>query len=120
MQGVVQELIAGSSGARDGLGEQRAGLSGLDDGAGQQVGHQALAQQDIVAGLPGALDGFLPEQQAPVSLSEVEASDGEHAQGFAEQPVVVQFAAELDGLPPEPCVAAMSTNGPMTAAVTSA
>ena len=67
-------MVAGSPGAGDGLGEQLPVASRVDEVAAQQVLHQAPAQQDIVAKLPGALDRLLPEGKSFLRLAGVEIS----------------------------------------------
>ena len=42
-------MVAGSLRAGDGLGEERSGVRGVDKGVAQQIRHEALAQQDIIA-----------------------------------------------------------------------
>jgi hypothetical protein len=48
-QEVGNQMVAGSLRAGDGLGEERSGVGGVDKGVAQQIRHEALAQQDIIA-----------------------------------------------------------------------
>jgi hypothetical protein len=51
-----QDLIAGSFATGDGLSEQLPGYGRLDQGGEEQVSHQAMAEQGVVAEPAGALD----------------------------------------------------------------
>ena len=100
VQVTADELVAGSPGAGDGLGEQLPVASRVDEVAAQQVRHQALAQQDIVAELPGALDRLLPEGTSCLRLAGDEISIAARRERLDEQPLVAEPARELNRLLP--------------------
>ena len=101
--------------------KQLRGASRVDGVAGQQIPHQAPAQQDVIAELPGALDGFLCVGKSPVRLAGEVVSEAECAEGFDEQPVVAELASELHRLFPKlPCLPPGHTAPRRSAAVTSA
>ena len=102
VQEVGKELVAGSLGAGDGLGEQRPGVSWVDEGVAQQILRQAHAEQDIIAELAGALDGFPSGGKSSLGLAGVVASGAEGGERFDEQPAGVELASELDRLFTEP------------------
>jgi len=52
-------MVAGSLYAGEGLGEQRPGVGGVDKGLAPQILRETHPEQDIIAELAGALDGFL-------------------------------------------------------------
>jgi hypothetical protein len=91
-------MIAGSPCARDGLGEQWPGVSWVNEGVAVQILHEAGAEQDIIAQLAGALDGFPPGGQSPLRLAGEVASEAEGGERFDEQPAGAELTGELDRL----------------------
>jgi hypothetical protein len=63
--------------------------------AGQQPKQQAEAQQEIVAELARALDGFLAKRKPPLGLAGEVAVGAQGAEGFDDQPVVPEPAGKL-------------------------
>ena len=65
---------------------------------------EALAEQDIIAELPGALDSFPSRGKSPLRLAGEVAKVAEVGERFDEEPVGVELAGELDRLFPQlPC-----------------
>ena len=102
VQVVLHEPVAGSFGTGDGLGEQLSGASRVNEVARQQARHEAPAQHDIIAELPGALDRLLAEGKSSLRLADEVVNDAECLEGFDEQPVVAMLTGELHTLFPEP------------------
>ena len=96
------QMVAGSLYAGHGLGEQRPGASGVDEGIAQQVQRQTLAEQDIIAELAGALDGFPSGGESSLRLAGQVVNVAEGGERCDEQAVDVELAGELDRLFAEP------------------
>ena len=85
-----------------------AGRAGVDDGVAVKIFHQAHAEQDIIAQLPGVLDGFLSGLQSSLGLSGEVANDAVGGVRFDEQPPGVELASQLTAWLPSRSAAAMS------------
>jgi len=102
VQGLGNDMVAGSLDARDGLGEQWRSVRWLDVGVAEQVIRETLAEQDIIAELPGALDSLLSGGESSLRLAGQVAQVAEGGEGFDEEPVGAGLPGDCDRLLPPP------------------
>src|SRR6202044_3814299 len=91
----VNEMVAGSFGAGDRLGEQLPGPGRVND---QEIDEQAHAQLDVVTQPPGAFDRLLPEWAPCLRLACEVTCGAQCRKGPDEQPVVALPTCDLERL----------------------
>jgi hypothetical protein len=102
VQDAGEELIAGSLGAGDGLGEQRLSPRWVDKIQAQQVPRHAHGENDIVTQGPGSFDSLGRGRKSLLRLAGEVARAAHRRQGVDEQPAGVQLAGQLDRLGGQP------------------